>query len=220
MQEFYFFPSRIIFIKASLHVCSLPMWMLFLSLSWLFKRGIIWALTESSIRYVILQLTWKIPKCLFFKWSLIINEYGQNQVLYSLSSSISPVAAWLSQMPATILVLLCSVAFLAFVLPNHVFFLKLSGKVHWNPSSKLLKAIPQYWNKKLTRWSWLAWEHCFFPFRENIKPHLCCQKLAKYVSMLPWGEKYHRFMWVVASPPWTLVCISQCTVDLFQICFK
>lgn len=131
------FSCRIIFIKALLHVCSLPTWMLFLSLSWLFKRGIIWALTESSIRYVSLQLTSKIPECLFFKWSLIINEYGQRQVLYSLSSSISPVAVWLSQMPGSILVLLWLVAFEAFLLPNHFCFLKLSGKVHWNPCSKV-----------------------------------------------------------------------------------
>lgn len=97
-----------------------------------------------------------------------------------------------SQMHGSILVLLCSVAFEEFLLPNHLFFLNLSGKVHWDPSSKLLKAITQYCNKKLTHWSWLAWERCFFAFWENIKHHLCCQKLAKYVSMLPWGEKLHR----------------------------
>lgn len=81
----------------------------------------------------------------------------------------------------------CSVAFEAFLLPNHFCFLKFLGKVHWNPNSKVLKAFPQYWNKNRTHWSWLAWEHCSFAFWENIKPHLCRQKLDTYISMLPWG---------------------------------
>lgn len=100
-------------------------------------------------------------------------------------------------MSASILVLLCSVAFEAFLLPHHFCFLKLLGKVHWNASSKFLN-IPLFIGIKnlLITVDWL----------ESIAP-LLFKKISNLtfvvVKSLPnmflcfcEEEKFHKFMWL------------------------